>query len=349
MWERGRRFVCGLTGAASVLSLGACGGGSSGPTGPSPSSEPTYSLAVTVFYDENLNDRLDPDEGVRVPGVEVDVGSGHGTTAPGTGQAMVTGIHAGALSVTLRPGSLPTFYEAGPAIPVQVPGGTPVVYPVSLPIGNNHANVYMGLGDSITAGDGSSDDKGYILRLQNLLGPYLGRAEVHAWGREGDFSIETADPVVMRRSLRTYDPAYTLILLGTNDWQDQTCQIEGPAACFTIDALRSIVEQVKDWHSLPVLGNLPPVNPALAPAGRNTWIDDMNGRIRALAQEQGALLADVNGTFKSQGSLPPLFSDDIHPSDAGYQALAQAWFDAITRGRATSAARRHTFGFSLGP
>jgi lysophospholipase L1-like esterase len=351
MGKRGIGPFVRLTGVASVLALVACGGGGGGggPTGPSPSSEPTYSLTVTVYYDENLNGHLDPEEAVRVPGVEVDVGSGHGTTARGTGQAMVTGIQAGALSVTLRPGSLPTFYEAGPAIPVQVPGAASVSYPVSLPIGNNHTNVYLGLGDSITNGDGSSDGNGYILRLQNLLGPYFRRAEVHGWGREGDFSVDTADPVVMRRSLRTYDPAYTLVLLGTNDWNDQTCQNQGPAACFTIDALRSIVEQVKDWHSLPVLGNLPPVNPALAPAGRNTWIDDMNALIRALAQEQGALLADVNGTFKSQGDLPSLFSDDVHPNDAGYQALAQAWFDAITRARDTASARRRTFGFSIGP
>jgi lysophospholipase L1-like esterase len=350
MGKRGIGFLCRLAGAASVLALVGCGGGggSGSPTGPAPPVEPTYSLTVTVYYDENLNGQLDPGEAVRVPGVDVEVGAGHGTTAPGTGQATVTGIHAGAWSVTLGPGSLPAFFEAGPAIPVQVPGEAPVSYPVTLPIGNNNANVYLGLGDSITNGDGSSDGNGYILRLQNLLAPYFRRAEVHGWGREGDSSIETADPTVMKRSLRTYDPAYTLVLLGTNDWQDQTCQTQGPAACFTIDSLRSIVEQVKDWHSLPVLGNLPPVNPALAPAGRNTWIDDMNTRIRALAQEEGAPLADINGAFKAQSSLPPLFSDDVHPNDAGYEVLAQAWFDAITRGRAASAARRHTFGFSIG-
>jgi lysophospholipase L1-like esterase len=350
MRARGFETFGGLAVVASALSLVACGGGGTGggPTGPSVPSEPTYSLTVTVYYDENLNGKLDPEEAVRVPGVDVEVGTGRGTTAPATGQATVTGIHAGAWSVTLRPGSLPAFFESGPAIPVQVPGEAAVSYPVTLPIGNNRANVYLGLGDSITVGDGSSDGNGYGLRLQDLLGPWFRRAEVHTWGREGDFSVDTADPVVMRRSLRTYDPAYTLVLLGTNDWQNQTCQKEGPAACFTIDALRSIVEQVKDWHSLPVLGTIPPVNPALAPAGRNTWIDDMNTRIRALAQEQGALLADVNGAFKAQGSLPPLFFDDVHPSDAGYQVLAQAWFDAITRSRDTASSRRRTFGFFIG-
>jgi lysophospholipase L1-like esterase len=350
MRERGFELFYRWTGVLPLLSLAACGGGSTGggPTGPTPSSDPTYSLTVTVYYDENDNGRLDSGEAVRVPGVDVEVGAGRGTTAPGTGQATVTGIPAGAWSVAVRPGSLPAYFHATPAIPVQVPGGAPVSYPVTLSIGNNNANVYLGLGDSITKGDGSSDGKGYIPRLQSLLEPYFRRAEVHGWGREGDSSIETADPTVMTRSLRTYDPAYTLVLLGTNDWQDQTCQNEGPAACFTIDALRSIVEQVKDWHSLPVLGNIPPVNPALAPAGRNTWIDDMNTRIRSLAQEEGVPLADINGAFKAAGSLPPLFYDDIHPNDAGYDVIAQAWFDAITRSRDTASAQGRSFGFSFG-
>jgi len=91
------------------------------------------------------------------------------------------------------------------------------------------------------------------------------------------------------------------------------------------------------------------VNPAKAPDGRNTWIDQMNVRIKAMALQQQVLLADVNAEFKaSSGGLPPLYSDDVHPNDAGYQVLAQAWFKAITRARssAASAADRGLFGFS---
>jgi hypothetical protein len=53
MGKRGIGPFGRLTGVASVLALVACGGGGGGggPTGPSPSSEPTYSLTVTVYYD----------------------------------------------------------------------------------------------------------------------------------------------------------------------------------------------------------------------------------------------------------------------------------------------------------
>ena len=237
-----------------------------------------------------------------------------------------------------------------PAGTVQVPGSAEVKVPLTLPIGHNQPGVYYGYGDSITAGEGSSDFSGYGVKLQNLLGPYFGRAEVNLFGREGTTSgqgLERAHTWIPRARA-----AYVLVLYGTNDWQDQTCQNKGPDDCFTIDALSGILDVVQDTESLPVLGTILPVNPNLAPAGRNDWIDQMNGKIRTLAQQRQVLLADVNAEFKNAGTpLPSLFFDDIHPNDSGYQVLAQAWFKAITRGRsapATSSRRHRLFGFAWG-
>lgn len=340
-----------LAALASGLLAAACGGGSSpgSPSGPGTPSVPTYSVTATVFYDQNGNGQLDGSEAVRVPGVEVVIGTGTGTSAPGTGQAAVTGIREGAQTVAVRTESVPAYFQPAPPVPIQVPGSTEVRIPLTLPIGHNNPNVYLGLGDSITNGDGSSDGLGYVLKLQNLLGPHFGRAEVHAIGRQGDSSAETAEGGTTRRTLGWFDPAYTLILLGTNDWQDQTCQNQGPAACFTIDALRSIVEQVKDWDSLPVLATIIPANPSMAPAGRNVWYDEVNVRIKALAQEQKVTLADLNADFKAAGSLPALFADDVHPNDAGYQVMAQGWWKAITRARSAAASSSPRFGFSFRP
>jgi len=333
-----------------ALVAAACGGGGTTPGGPTEPPVPTYSVTATVFYDQNGNGQLDSNENTRVPGVEVVVGTGTGTSAPGTGIANVTGIREGALTAAVRTESLPAYFQPLPPTPIQVPGGaTEVRIPLTLPIGGNKPNLYLGLGDSITFGDGSSDRLGYALKLQNLLGPHFGRAEVHAFGRQGDSSGETAEGGTTRRTLGWFDPAYTLILLGTNDWHDQTCQKQGPSACFTIEALRSIVEDVKDWDSLPVLATIIPVNPAMAPASRNAWYDEMNVRIKALAQEQNVTLADLSADFKASGSLPALFADDVHPNDAGYQVIAQGWWKAITRARSAAAASSPLFGFSSSP
>ncbi|HXY39445.1 MAG TPA: SGNH/GDSL hydrolase family protein [Vicinamibacteria bacterium] len=332
---------------AVALAAFACGGNHQGPVTPTQPTPPTYSVTATVFYDENGNGQLDPEEAARVPGVQVVIGSGTGTSAPGTGVAQVTGIAEGTYAVSVSNGSLPTYYQPLPAGTVQVPGTAEVKIPLTLPIGANQPGVYFGYGDSITLGDGSSDGQGYRQKLQDLLAPYFGRAEVETFGRSGTDSREGEQRA--RTWVRTYRAAYVLILYGTNDWQDQTCQNQGPDACFTIDSLSGIIDACQEFDSLPVLGTILPVNPSLAPAGRNTWIDQMNVKIKALAQQRQVLLADVNAEFKNASvPLSSLFWNDVHPNDAGYQVLAQAWFKAITRGRsaAASSSRRHRlFGF----
>ncbi len=148
---------------------------------PVDSRSPTYSVTATVFYDENGNGLLDTSEIVRVPNVTVTIGTGTGTSAPTTGQAAVTGIQEGSFAPQVRTESLPAYFEPPvvPLPPVTVPGGTTAIrIPLTLPVGGNRKNRYFGYGDSITAGDGSSDGQGYALKLQSLLAPHFGYAEV---------------------------------------------------------------------------------------------------------------------------------------------------------------------------
>jgi lysophospholipase L1-like esterase len=314
---------------------------------PSTPSVPTYSVAVTVFLDQNENGKLDSGEDVRVPGVQVVIGTGSGTSAPGTGLANVTGIQEGSLTLGVRPESLPFYYQAPSPAPIQVPGTTEARIGLTLPIGENHPYRYLGIGDSITAGGGSSDGLGYRVKLQGLLEPYFARAEVQTRGREADISAETAQ--VIRRTLRDADPAYALVMLGTNDWNDQACQHQGPSACFTIDSLRTIVDEIKAWRSLAVLATIIPANPQHNTPARNAFYDQTNVMIKALAQEENIVLADLNADFKATGNLTALFDDHVHPNDAGYEIMAQGWFKAVTRSRSAAASSSPRFGFSIRP
>jgi lysophospholipase L1-like esterase len=289
-----------------------------------------------VFYDENANGVLDGTESVRLPGVTVNVGGRTGQSAAG-GAFTVTGVATG--SQTARLQTAPPFFLAGPGAGVSVPqpSSPPLFLPAILPTGTNTPNRYMAFGDSISAGEGSSDDTGYRSWLQADLQAYWGEAELRNEGQAGTRSNageRRLDGVLARTR-----PAYTLILYGTNDWNDLECKVAFP--CYTVDALRSMIRQAKDRHSLPVLGTIPPVNPTFAdraPPERQDWVKRMNELVRPLAAQEGAALADIHAAMLREPDLAALFTDHVHPNDRGYQVIAREWFRAITTA-STSAAR----------
>lgn len=312
----------------------ACGGGGS-PTSPGPSPTPGSPVSGAVFYDENANGILDAGEDVRLPGATVNVGGRTGASSAG-GAFTVMNVPAGAQ--TARAQSLPPYFLAGAAVPVTVPqaAGAPVFVPAVLPIGTNRTNRYIAFGDSISAGEGSSDDGGYRDWLEADLRAYWGRAELRNEGLAGTRSNAgegRLDGVLAREK-----PAYTLILYGTNDWNELECKVEFP--CFTIDSLRSMIRQTKDRNSLPVVGTIPPVNTAFAdrsPPERQDWVRRMNDLVRPMVAQEGALLADVHAAMLKEGDVTALFFDHVHPNDRGYQIMAREWFRAITTAAAGAA------------
>jgi len=318
--------------ALAVMLSAACGGGGGAPTGPqSPPPDPGFTVRAVVFYDENGSGVLDGAEPIRVPDVEVTVGGRSGRSAKGTGQAQVTGVPAGTFPLALRGDTLPPFFIAGPSPSVTVPtaDGTTVALSVTLPIGGNQPNVYMAFGDSLTAGDGLPATLAWPARLEVLLQQHFGGAVVRNRGATGTNTFEALER--LQRNLANNEPAYTMILYGTNDWNDLECQ-DNPD-CHTVPNLRTVVRRVKAFRSLVFIGTLPPVNPALTPAGRNEWVAAVNGRIRVMAREEGAFLVDLHATFMRQPNLPPLYIDHVHLSQAGHDLASTAWFEAIAHGR----------------
>jgi len=322
--------------AALAVTLSACGGGGSpsGPTPqPSPSTVPGATVVATLYYDENQNGRADTDEGIRIPDVEVSIGGRTARSEKTTGRAVVTGVPAGTQSVTLRADTLPPFYALGQlstTVQVALPDGGQVMIPLTLPIDNNQTNTYMAFGDSITRGDGGTAG-GYPADLQTRLAQHFGGAFVNNRGADSTNSFEGVERV--RRNLNSR-PAYTLILYGTNDWNAPECQ-DNPN-CHTVDNLRLIVQNVKTFRSLPFLATIPPSNPTMNPESRNKWVADVNNLVRPMALQQGAFLVDVEKAFLSQGGdLSRLFSDHVHPNDAGYRIISQTFFEAIAHGKAT--------------
>ena len=306
--------------------LPACGGSGGGTSGPTPVG-PTFTVSGAVFYDENGNGVLDPSENTRVPDVMVEIAGHTARTSKVLGEFSVEAVPQGTQTVTVRAGSLPPYYVVPASRSTSVPPSQPLLIPVTLPIGTNRPNVYMGFGDSITIGDFSSDDRGYRGRLEDRLIAHFGRASVPSEGVEATKSNFGADHI--DDSLRRVHPAYTLILYGTNDWNSATCKNAPP--CFTIDSLRDIALSAKGANSLPILSTIIPGDPGSTDQalGRNDWVAAQNVRIRALAKEVGVPLSDPEPLFLKSSSFASLYADHVHPNDAGYDLIAQAFFAAI--------------------
>jgi lysophospholipase L1-like esterase len=319
--------------ACLLALLAACGKGG-GTSGPTSVTGPTSTVHGAVFYDENGNGALDPNESTRIPDVVVEIGGRTGTTSKVLGEFTVDGVTGTSQAVTLRRGSLPPYYVPPASTTVTLPQGQPLLIPVTLPIRTNRPNVYMGFGDSITIGQGSSDDRGYRSRLETKLAAHFGRGTVVDEGADATRSNRGAERI--DDSLRRARPAFTLILYGTNDWNVRDCKNAPP--CFTIDSLRDIVLSAQGSSSMPVLSTIIPGDPTNVTdqPDRNAWVAAQDVRIRALAREMNVPLADPEPLFLKAPNFTSLYVDHVHPNDSGYELIAQAFFAALTTPLATS-------------
>src|SRR5262249_45250127 len=201
---------------------------------------------------------LDAGEAVRIPDVEVTIGGHAARSAAVTGRAVIAGLATGSFTPTLNTSTLPPYYAPGrmPAVTVPVTGD--VAVPLVLPIAANRPNTYMAFGDSITEGNNYPGDPSYRAPLEYALRQHFGRASVINEGVGSTKSNQGADRI--DQAVLSDRPGYTLILLGTNDWNQSVCKRPDQVAteCFTIGSLRDIVLSAKGGSSLPVLATIPP-------------------------------------------------------------------------------------------
>lgn len=324
------RLLRALGAVAIAGVLPACG---SSPTGPSPVPTPqvaTHPATFVTFLDENENGAFDASEGTRIPGVEVVVGSAKGTSAATSGSVTLQ-VPDGSQTLTVTAASLPPFYRSTAVTTFTAPATGQIMVPITLPRGFNRANVYMAFGDSITNGEPEvGDGNGYRRTLESMLRAHFGAGEVANEGRDATSTAFGADIVGTR--LAAVRPSFTLIHYGTNDWNLPECR-EVP--CSTTTNLRFIVQQINRSRGHAFLATILPTNTGYddrAPASRNDWVAQQNVIIKQIADEEGAVLVDLNGAFlKSGRPLSSLFVDHVHPTAAGYEIMAQTWFAAITK------------------
>lgn len=127
-----------------------------------------------------------------------------------------------------------------------------------------------------------------------------------------------------RGALSTHRPEAVLLMHGMNDINATLLPgIQGAA-----NAIEELIKESIRSGSTTFVATLPPVGPgpkAFCPE----CIEPLNDLIRDLAAAKGAVLVDVYAAWGGRSGL--MGADGIHPTEAGYQAIAEAFFDAIRR------------------
>ncbi|MCB2147917.1 MAG: hypothetical protein KQI81_15680, partial [Deltaproteobacteria bacterium] len=200
---------------------------------------------------------------------------------------------------------------------------------VNLTVGTG-GDYYVTLGNSITNGVGDfnplnndSDDgrivsiQGYQAQLADGLTTAASPQIVFNEGIEGDQAWELDGRLF---SILERHPGANkfLVMIGTND---SATGIETPANVFRAD-VAAIAGTIEGLGMGVWLAEILPTN---GNAARNALIEQYNTEIRGIANASGDKIflgPDFNTVFTDR---PDLYTDLLHPNDAGYGVMADEW------------------------
>jgi lysophospholipase L1-like esterase len=120
-------------------------------------------------------------------------------------------------------------------------------------------------------------------------------------------------------AIKAASPQVVLLLEGANDINS------GETVTQTVNALEDMVRDTEGLGITVLLGTLPPQRPGQKNTAHAAVIPRLNDAIRAMAQKKGAILVDVFAQFP----LELIGQDGLHPTEAGYQKLAEIFQAAI--------------------
>ncbi len=203
---------------------------------------------------------------------------------------------------------------------------------------------YVSLGDSLAVGVGASDpvERGYAPLYRDALERASGRdVRLLQLGISGETSASfigdyPGDSQLSRaeKALRRNPGAAVTLSLGGNDLMrtgDYTDAARDAAIAAYGQNLDSILETLNAASDpAPRITVLAYYNPAPG-SFTDRWVGRLNAEIRAVAEENGVRVAAGDRAFRgheAEYARHERYPWDIHPTDAGYEALADAFVEA---------------------
>jgi lysophospholipase L1-like esterase len=247
------------------------------------------------------------------------------------------------IACVVLPGSLLTACGSnspgpGPGPIIQPPPPPPPPPPPAPP--TLRVTRILGFGDSMTEGVDSPPlpsltwamtldagrSQSYPFKLQTLITQRYTAQTVNVYnagwaGRQAREDAGRFDDAVSDAQAEL-----VLLLEGVNDLNAPRIAPEGDNARIraTVDALEEMVKAAGRRNAHVMIGTLPPQRAGGSKAGSVDLVPAFNAAVREMAAKKGAEIVDT-------GSLPLslIGSDGLHPTEAGYQRLAEIWMDAI--------------------
>ena len=178
--------------------------------------------------------------------------------------------------------------------------------------GDNDANLFVAMGDSITLGIEAHSGTPYPQHLASMLGK-----TVLNYGEDGAFSYQGA--AIVGHVLANTKTGHLLIMYGANDliWGRDLAEIVGD--------LRTMVQAAKGNKTMAVVATLP----AMTRHAMNFFDATLalNTQIRQMAAEENIRVAEVEPLFL--GREEELLPDGLHPNNEGNRLVAQAFYNVL--------------------
>lgn len=201
----------------------------------------------------------------------------------------------------------------------------------------------LAFGDSMTEGVTSPTfgvrmltaglPQSYPYKLQTLVSARYTSQTVVVLNAGFAGKLATEDWSRFNAALSEAKPELLLLMEGANDLNGVA-----PSVTAAVNAMEDMVREAGRRGIFVMLATIPPQRPG---HGSNTTSPDVlaryNSSLRTMAANKGAQLIDVNALLP----VALIGKDGLHPTEAGYERLAEIFFDAIkTKYEKTSTALR---------
>jgi len=147
-------------------------------------------------------------------------------------------------------------------------------------------------------------------------------------GNGGEFSADGAAD--LPRVLSQDNPQVLLLQEGTND-MDGIFFGANPETQMTgvVNNLRTMIRTARSRGVTVFVGTLTPQRAGACRGYAPAYIGTVNDRIRPMIASEDVTLADIYTAFGGAATTDLIGPDGLHPTEAGYSRIADAFFDVI--------------------